>query len=234
MQRFRIPKGRNKFRTVYKLDDKEKEEFKILRRQCEELAFKYKTDCSHGFVVARSPITNAKPHIGYQYTLSFDLLDFFDSIGWNHLKDKVSRKILRRCLVKGRLRQGLPTSPALSNVAAYELDILIEQGLPKGVIYTRYADDLTFSFNNEALIQPIKDLVHKACFQCNFKLNFKKTHLQCAKGGRRIITGVAVDDKDLYPTRAVRRKLRAAIHQGNKQSARGLEEWCQLKEPVCL
>ena len=40
-----------------------------------------------------------------------------------------------------------------------------------------------------------------------------------------------MDEKDVYPTRAVKRKLRAALHQGNDSAARGLAEWARCRIP---
>jgi hypothetical protein len=62
-------------------------------------------------------------------------------------------------------------------------------------------------------------------------VNPEKTRLQRAKAGRRIITGVAVSDTGLHPTRAAKRRLRAARHQGRTRHARGLAEWCRLAPP---
>src|SRR5262249_54303623 len=47
----------------------------------------------------------------------------------------------------GSLPQGAPTSPALSNLVNVELDAAIDRRvLASGGIYTRYADDMVFSW----------------------------------------------------------------------------------------
>lgn len=56
----------------------------------------------------------------------------------------------------GRLTMGAVSSPVVSNAICYELDhILNEFCLSKGVIYTRYADDMYFSTNEENVLKQI-------------------------------------------------------------------------------
>ena len=105
--------------------------------------------------------------------------------------------------------------------------------------YTRYADDLTISFHRDPSefrfeFLKGKTAMHEAVqavLGTDFQLNRRKTHMMHASGGRRVITGVAVGNTEIYPTRAVRRKLRAARHQNNTASAQGLAEWCKLRAP---
>lgn len=127
-------------------------------------------------------------------------------------------------------------------------------------VYTRYADDLAFSFNFPDVVEMLMREVPRIVEKHGFRINPSKTHLQCAKAGRRIITGVAVDS-GVHPTREIKRRIRAAAHQSetgrltqrtermllsralsNKQSGaslramlvgqlRGLEEWAKLKLP---
>ena len=55
-------------------------------------------------------------------------------------------------------RQGLPTSPAIANIAASDMDRLIVtfmQHNGASIMYTRYADDLTLSTNDPAVVQLI-------------------------------------------------------------------------------
>jgi hypothetical protein len=185
----------------------------------------------------RNPVTNATPHVGYQYTVSFDLTDFFDTVRWHHVGGVLSgASAVPQCEIfrDGAPRQGLPTSPLVANIAA-SLNIdswimpLIEG---RDIRYTRYVDDLTFSTNDLEMVKWLLVTIPPLIASTGFKVNRKKTRVQWAGAGRRIITGIAVDDKGVYATRAVRRKLRAAQHQGNADSIRGLEEWCKMKLPA--
>lgn len=189
----------------------------------------------HGFMIGKSPVTNAMAHVGYKWSVCFDLADFFDTV----TDDKVAPHCNRipsacfysmfQCKVAA---QGLPTSPLVANIAAAPMDEAIQKAVaPRGIRYTRYADDLTFSGNNEEDIPFVLQEVPKIVEAHGFKVNPKKTHVQHSKAGRRIITGVAVDANGIHPTRAVKRKLRAAKHKKRAPQARGLEEWMKLKAP---
>lgn len=231
MRIIKIPKRSGGFRTIYAPDAKESRRFrnklprltKHLVRICGDLP-------CHGFMPNRSPVTNAQQHVGFQWSLSFDLKDFFDSVTYQHLERRLPGMQVDRLLVDGAARQGLPTSPLLANIAAAPMDRSILAGLAAGVVYTRYADDLTFSSDDRTQLEAIKVWLPAVVTAHKFILNTAKTRLQSAAFGRRVITGVAVD-AGLHPTRSVRKKLRAARHQGNHKAARGLEEWCQLKSP---
>jgi len=141
------------------------------------------------------------------------------------------RPALHALFVDGCARQGIPTSPMVANIAAADMDWRIEttcRGL--GVMFTRYADDLTFSFNDPSLRKRLMELVFTEAQRKRFRVNRRKTHFMSATQGRRIITGVAVDDA-IHPTRKLRRKMRAAAHQCNWASLDGMREWAKLKLP---
>lgn len=280
MKKFEIRKLNGKTRLIYAPDEKAKRELRALVPQLNLLAEELDVyRVQHGFTEGRSPVTNAHVHIGFEWTVSFDMADWFDSVTKDHIRRSLGIPtchanditLLAQCSAAGTFqdgatRQGLPTSPALANIAAAPMDKEIWERFctRKGrfdppAVYSRYADDLTFSTNNRAtvdlLLQEIPLIVQKHVF----KINPAKTKVQCAKAGRRIITGVAVDGKTCYVPRDVRRRLRAGRHQlkvGMKKGLirrllsdrfkwkrrlplhvrfvyqlSGLEEWAKLKAP---
>jgi hypothetical protein len=190
----------------------------------------------HGFVPGRNPVTNARPHIGYGWSLSMDLESFFDHVTFDKLvRGGMPWSVARLITDKhGIARQGYATSPAASNVAFQAVDRAILELLKRGcreAVYTRYADDLTISANDLEQLNSVRAELRKIIETAGFKVCDRKTHLLCAKAGRRVITGVSVGSTDLRVPRAIRRRLRACEHAQNFSVADGLKEWSKLKEP---
>lgn len=231
MRVIRIPKGRGRFRTIYAPNQYEKEQanqwhgfLAVLHRD--------RHGVQHGFRPARSSVTNALAHRNFRFTLSFDLKDFFDTVRPGHLSQlapiETLNHLFKACFYDGAARQGIPTSPAIANIAAAPMDREIvamnrQSRLGPMFVYTRYADDLTFSFNYSGTEEMLRVEIPKLVAKHGFKLNEAKTHLQHARQGRRVITGVAVDDHGTHLPRSVKRKLRAIEHQAsNGLRGRGL------------
>lgn len=258
MKEIRIPKGNGKYRVIYSPDAKRKEACRAYGQICEKFIRDYhdKDNVKHGFMIGKSPVTNAIQHVGYAETLTFDLKDFFDTVTKEMLSGTGYYEI-ESIWHNGHPVQGLPSSPAIANLAAAPMDNDIMQLRDGGrfgplFVYTRYADDLTFSFDLHWVEEMLRKEIPTIVSKHGFVINPDKTKLQKGSAGRRIITGVAVDHKGIYPTRYHKRKLRAATHQSYyklmsdpeylqfkesgklrkaQNSARGLEEWCKLKLP---
>jgi hypothetical protein len=186
-------------------------------------------------------------HVGKAFTVSFDLKDFFDTVTVEQLEKEcvkgwpiLSEKLIGLVTVDGAARQGLPTSPHVANLAAMPMDREILEYLINPAkmpalrcTYTRYADDLTFSFDTAAFLPLLLVEIPRIVSGRGFTINERKTSVQTASNGRRIVTGVAVDSDCVYAPREVRRKLRAARHQEpDGDRTRGLAEWCKLKVPA--
>lgn len=230
-----IPKKSGGTRTIYVPNRTEKAALRSIAGELTSKARRAdKAGVVHGFTPGRSPVTNAQAHVGHRYTVSFDLADFFESVTPERLVGKLSKAELDAVMVDGAARQGLPTSPAVANLAASDLDKAILKWIEragKQVVYTRYADDLTFSFDDPALISALRDTIPQIVRRCGFVVNHHKIRVQAAAAGRRIVCGVAVDDAGVHPTRTAKRRLRAAQHQGHVAQAAGLAEWCALRPP---
>ena len=231
----KIPKRRGSYRTIYMPDPEEKRALRALLGPIEQKSANAdQAGVSHGFRRGRSPVTNAQAHVGRRFTLCMDLKDFFDTVTEDKLRGRLSKEEIAQVIVDGAARQGLPTSPAVANLAAVPMDKAILKLAKKqgwDIVYTRYADDLSLSFDDPEIAEPLQHGVEAIVKRSGFLVNDRKTQLLDARDGRRMITGVAVDSKGIHPPRSVKRRLRAALHQGNIDQARGLAEWARLKQP---
>jgi hypothetical protein len=126
---------------------------------------------------------------------------------------------LGRQLATPHLPQGAPTSPALANLAAFNLDRrLTGLALASGLRYSRYADDLTFS--GPARLHRRRDQFESIATSViraeGFAVNQAKSTTQSA-GGRQTVCGVVVN---VHPN--IRRteydRLKATLHNA---AARG-------------
>lgn len=195
------------------------------------------SDACHGFVPKRSIRTNAEPHLRSAVVMKFDLVDFFPTIHYRRIVGlfahygyhaQVGRTLAalvthRPKLADGTpiwpgiLPQGAPTSPALANLVCRRLDARLS-ALAKqlGGRYTRYADDLTFSFPEKTDVRVGRFLwwVDAICHAEGFVENTRKRRVLRPHVQQRV-TGVVVNDKLTIP-RERRRAFRAALARCKK------------------
>ena len=109
------------------------------------------------------------------------------------------------------LPQGAPTSPAISNIVCFEMDnIFSGLAIRNKAVYTRYADDLTFSSDENERLNKIIPIIKDVLKKYNLKANERKIHVN-RRSGRMSVTGLVVNDKVSYG-RGRLRILRAALH----------------------
>lgn len=94
------------------------------------------------------------------------------------LSQEVSTILAQLCCYNGKLPQGAPTSPIISNLICNILDIrLLHIARKYKLDYTRYADDLTFSTNNKLFLYNQSEFIEKLTAEINnfgFTVNDKK------------------------------------------------------------
>lgn len=176
---------------------------------------------SKGFERGCSILDNAKPHIGANYILSIDLENFFPSIkaskvygvfrsiGYNK---EMSILLTNICVYDGSLPQGAPTSPKLANLICSNLDARI-QGYagPRGITYTRYADDITLSGQSASKIQRANQFINIIISGEELKINSSKTRL-CGTRRQKKITGLILNENGVGIGREKLKELRAKLH----------------------
>lgn len=191
---------------------------------------------SHGFKRKLSILTNAKKHRNRRYVFNIDLVDFFGSINFGRvrgffikdarfrLNPKVATIFAQIACFKKSLPQGSPCSPVISNLIGNILDThLVRLASRQGCIYTRYADDLTFSTNKRCFPQSIAiqsngdnhiwvpgpELL-RLVKHSGFEINSKKTRMQY-RCSRQEVTGLVVNKK-VNIRREYRHNVRAMAH----------------------
>ena len=205
-------------------------------------------ECAHGFVPDRSIVSNAQPHVGAKVVINMDLENFFPSIHVKRIKgvfrsigfsESVSTVLSMICsesetteleldqqayyVARGRrfLPQGAPTSPAITNLICRGLDVrLLKIAERLGFVYTRYADDITFSSLDPKAdvgraIRQIKYVIADE----DFAVHPDKTRI--LRTGRRMeVTGLTVNEK-VNVSRKQIKKFRATLFQIEKDGPGG-------------
>lgn len=148
--------------------------------------------------------TNAKEHLGSNFVVNVDIKDFFNSIHFNTVLklfsselfqlDIEAAKILTSLVThKQSLVIGSPASPVISNLIFLEIDkVLYHFSKAFEGNYTRYADDLTFSFESK----PKKDFIisiQQQLSKYGFYLNQNKINIS-GKNYRQEVNGLTINN----------------------------------------
>jgi retron-type reverse transcriptase len=193
---------------------------------------------AHGFLPGHSIRSNAEPHRGRRVLVQLDIADFFPtvhvgrvcglfvSLGYGFpvaqtLALLLTEAVRQRVDIDGQVYyvpvsprhcvQGAPTSPGVCNALLLRLDRRLA-GLAhrRGFVYTRYADDLTFSGDDVAAAHKLRAAAERIVGAEGFAINRSKTRIS-RRSSRQVVTGVVVNDV-VGLSRQERRRLRAAIH----------------------
>jgi hypothetical protein len=201
---------------------------------------------AHGFLPGRSILTNALVHARARVVVKLDIKGFYPTVTWRRVKGLLRRaaglgeqsatlmallvtespreevvthgKTHYVAIAPRSLPQGAPTSPSITNALCLRLDARLS-GLARKLDcrYTRYADDLTFSWHGNApakigtLLRAVAEIVRAE----GFEIHAKKTRVM-RNGARQKVTGLVVNEAPAgVPSARVPRKtvrqLRAAI-----------------------
>lgn len=152
-----------------------------------------------GFEPGTSIADNARSHKGSNSLLTIDLEDFFPTItqkqvfnvfkaaGYNNTIAVAFSKI---CTFNETLPQGSPCSPKLANLVTWKLDVRIQGYVGKrGISYTRYADDLSFSGLHPLKVVQILPMIKMIIEDEGFKINPSKTRI-AGSARAKIVTGL--------------------------------------------
>lgn len=233
---FEIAKGPGKSRLISAPDRR----LKMLQRNIAALLDQMYSPRNpvHGFVDNRSVRTNAASHLRSKFVVNLDIQGFFSAISENRISgllkalgvnEGAAGIVARICSNKGCLPQGAPSSPILSNMICFRLDKELQR-IAKAAhcIYTRYADDISFSsyqppamlfeggvpptgsFSPDALAKQLT----AAFINNGFKINPNKAHY-ADRNSRRTVTGLKTNE-GLNVDRRFIRDVRSALYSVEK------------------
>jgi len=196
--------------------------------------------CATAYLKGSNITDNVLPHKNNKYLLRLDFNNFFESIsktdvdtfvdknfpnyfnGWRSEDTKVLSNLV--CFNQ-RLTIGSVTSPSLANILCYELDALIDAlcRLNK-ITYTRYADDMFFSTNEEgflfALPKSIKSVLKNIKTPNKLRLNNKKT-VHSSRKRKMSITGLVItNDKKISIGRDKKREIKSSVYNWDNLPAK--------------
>jgi len=232
---YRIPKKNGGYRTVYAPEGNLKRLQKGLNKALQRYYSYIKPDCVFGFTTLSESASrcniadNAARHTGKRFVLNIDLKDFFPSITGEmvysmfssnlfYFSKETAKMFSLLTLYHGRLPAGAPTSPIVSNLVCLPLDReLMLFSSQYDVVYTRYADDLTFSSDKPFSRKQIADIT-ALIRRYGFEVNHRKFRLQ-PTSTRQTVTGLVVNRKVNIERRKLK-KLRAVVHDVNRHGMR--------------
>lgn len=166
---------------------------------------------------------NAAPHTNHRFLLKMDITDFFGSITFLEVISsafpakmypvQIGAMLTSLCCLNDVLPQGAPTSPMLSNIVMRSFDDFIGSWCQKrGVTYTRYCDDLTFS--SDAPLYGVYLKVKETLENRGFTVNEHKTKFITNASSQRV-TGLTVNEKVSIP-KEYKQQLRQEVYYAVK------------------
>ena len=210
------------------------------------------SNLSHGFVKSKSVLTNAKVHnTSPDLLINIDLEDFFPTITFERVRGLyqsfgysgyIASLLAMLCTycermpleIKGEtkyiktskriLPQGSPASPMITNIICRNMDKRINGFCKKlGITYTRYADDMSFSYIGDIhnfAIGSFLNSINKMIESEGFHMKKEKTHI-LRKNNRQYITGIVINNEEIGVPKKWVKILKASIYNAQKLKASG-------------
>lgn len=233
---FEIPKRNGGTRLINAPDKRLKA---LQRKLADYLSEVYpKHLAAYGFVEGKNTYLNASVHLKRRWVVSIDIKDFFPSIHFGRVKgmfqsrpfsfdERLARELANLCCYEQRLPQGAPTSPVISNFICWKLDNqLYRYAKRHRCVYSRYADDITFSTNLKELPEGIGQIDEKGSLilseavlriieENKFQVNPAKIRY-AHRNNRQEVTGIIVNSGCQNVRRTYVRRIRAMLHACEK------------------
>jgi len=233
--RHRIPKKNQRlgqYRVVWDINDVNlRDGHRAFARRFEIFARQYipgfPHECAYGYVRGRNIKENASQHLGQKYIFRCDLKDYFETINTERLttwfkeagvKENAANMLATFATIETKLALGLNASPLLANLISLKLDVKLHDiATKRGYIYSRYADDITFSGD----APPDEQEILQAIESEEFEVSRHKVRLTKI-GQAHYVTGLSVSDRaGPHVPRSFKRRLRQELHYSDKFGIEG-------------
>jgi hypothetical protein len=226
---FYIPKKNGEKRLIEDPQSPLKKTLRKLNDFLQAVYFFHRTDAAYGFLTnptddpqPRHILSNAHVHLGCAWLLNMDMEDFFHTIRQDRVQQlfeaplfsfssTIAEVLAQLCCYKGRLPMGSPTSPIISNLVSIPLDQDLQHYAQQhGWKYTRYADDMSFSGQNEITAQHALE-VEAIAHNYDYVVNHQKTRFFAPGGAPKEVTGLLIDNLEIALTADYHTQLQDAI-----------------------
>jgi RNA-directed DNA polymerase len=189
--------------------------------------------CTTAYRSGASIRENAQRHINSRYLFKADFSNFFASITDAHLEQHlrkylptrysgeelrfISHVVLWRPNLASRRLElciGAPSSPCISNTIMYDFDVQVSNYCDElGIVYSRYADDLTFSTTIPGLLTGVPNVLRNLLGALEYpriRLNEDKS-VFTSKKYRRTVTGLVLSSQGAVSLGRDRKRLIRAM-----------------------
>jgi RNA-directed DNA polymerase len=211
--------SKSKYRIVTDASDRRKLVLKTINHQLKKLN-------TPDYLFSKSDrdyYKNAKYHLGNKSIITMDLSNFFDLCDFDKIYKFALKSgnnglgmsedvaaifaIITTCNSsksnKRTLAQGFPTSPLLSFLSMYDMfNEIHEVSLERGVRFSCYVDDLTFSYKGEIDEQNFIELISHIVTRNGHKINSTKT-----RRNSNLVTGMYLKNYKLRASSKMHSKL---------------------------
>ncbi len=197
----------------------------------------------------RSILKNAQAHLVKPAIMKLDFRDFFHSIKPRDFDLFLERRgttlergdvlALHRILFWGKgsyepvcLSIGAPSSPMMSNILMYDIDTAtaeLAEGL--GLVYTRYADDITVSAATIELLFEFEKRFRKIISNSDYprlRFNTKKRGIY-VRGQRQMVTGLVITPQSSVSIGRERKRLISSMTHRASLGQLNVSELSELK-----
>lgn len=221
----RVQKKDGSFRETYDVGQELKElHSKIVNNFFKILNF---PNYLQGGIKKRDYITNAKQHLQPKIVISEDVQNFFPSItkklvyqvwvSFFKFSHEVAECLAEITTFKGSLVQGSKVSGYICNLVLWKREAkLVQEFSKKGLIYTRFVDDITVSSKRELSNKEKSEIISKIyglLASINIKPNRKKHAIMHKGKKRQIVTQINVSTHRPTLSKKKRSLIRAAVHK---------------------